>query len=95
MYIMCVILGLFSALSCRVGALQISITIIIVIWDHHQPQQAEQLHSDNCNSKAKPETKCLVCACVCVYVCAHACMCVCMHICVCRHVIMCMRSVMK
>ena len=28
MYIMCVILGLFSALSCRVGALQISIIII-------------------------------------------------------------------
>ena len=30
MYIMCVILCLFSALSCRVGALQISIMIIII-----------------------------------------------------------------
>ena len=30
MYIMCVILCLFSALSCRVGALQISIIIIII-----------------------------------------------------------------
>ena len=30
MYIMCVILCLFSTLSCRVGALQISIIIIII-----------------------------------------------------------------
>ena len=31
MYIMCVILCLFSALSCRVGALQISIIIVVII----------------------------------------------------------------
>ena len=34
MYIVCVILRLFSALSCRVGALQISIIIIIIIGEY-------------------------------------------------------------
>ena len=39
MYIMCVILYLFSALSCRVGALQISIIIITI-----PPHSSVSLH---------------------------------------------------
>ena len=35
MYIMCVILCLFSTLSCRVGVLQISIIIIIINEKQH------------------------------------------------------------
>ena len=42
MYIMCVILCLFSALSCRVGALQISIIIIVKAVHHVQKKHTQK-----------------------------------------------------
>ena len=54
MYIMCVILCLFSALSCRVGALQISIIIIVKAVHHVQKKHTQKQFRRNIYKNSSP-----------------------------------------